>query len=86
MTLSGPPTIWRRVTLASGDSDVGLLWRRVLDTNMLVSVTQKSRVGCPSRRKKHASGVHRQVEYTHFLALGDARTGSLRLLPVVYVI
>ena len=48
---------------------------------MLVSVTQKSRVGCPSRRKKHASGVHRQVEYTHFLALGDARTGSLRLLP-----
>ena len=48
---------------------------------MLVSVTQKSRVGCPSRRKKHASGVHRQLEYTHFLALGDARTGSLRLLP-----
>ena len=48
---------------------------------MSVSVTQKSRVGCPSRHKKHASGVHRQVEYTHFLALGDARTGSLRLLP-----
>ena len=48
---------------------------------MLVSVTQKSRVGCPSRRKKHTSDVHRQVEYTHFLALGDARTGSLRLLP-----
>ena len=44
----------------------GCLWRRVLDTNMLVSVTQKSRVGC--RRKKSGSGYeHLPVRMQHII-------------------
>ena len=58
------------MTLASGPryQHVGIGNAKI--SRRVPKPTQKTRVGCPP-----------PGEYTYFLALGNARTGSLRLLP-----